>query len=74
MIVKLEAKSNPDHRDGISIKATWANVSSLNEASAVCQKFISDNQLGSGNWTGGDVKDNGVSVARISYNGRIWSA
>lgn len=47
-------------------------VTSLEEASRVCRTYIEDNELGGGNWTGGDVVDEGNKIASISYNGRIW--
>ena len=51
----------------------YYEVKNLNEASLICQKFISTFGLSSGNWTGGRVvNENGNFLARISYNGRIW--
>lgn len=47
-------------------------VTSMEEASRVCREYIESNELGGGNWTGGDVINAGKKVARISYNGRIW--
>lgn len=47
-------------------------VASLEEASRVCREYIERNELGGGNWTGGDVTEGGQVIARISYNGRIW--
>jgi len=41
-------------------------VGSLAEASRVCTAFIDKYGLGGGNWTGGDVRDNGKVIARIS--------
>jgi hypothetical protein len=37
-----------------------------------CQKYIADHDLGGGNWDGGQVYENNVQIAYISYNGRIW--
>lgn len=77
MKVALEAKPNPDfqpntHNGRISIKRYIREVSSLREASEVCQRFIKKNDLGGGNWTGGQVYDQGKQIAEISYNGRAW--
>lgn len=47
------------------------NVSSLVEASMECRKFIERNDLGSGNWAGGEIFDGNKQVARISYNGSV---
>jgi hypothetical protein len=50
----------------------FAQVKTLEEASAVCQKYIYAHELGAGNWSGGQVYDeNDMLVAQISYNGRI---
>ncbi len=49
-------------------------VPTLEAARVHCLRYIADNDLGGGNWTGGRVTDQtGKTVARISYNGRIWS-
>ena len=46
-------------------------VNSLEEASVECKKFIKTNELGGGNWAGGDVYENNIHIAKIAYNGRI---
>lgn len=51
----------------------WRVVGSIEEASDVCCNFIDENDLGGGNWSGGNVFRDGEMVARISYNGRIWN-
>ena len=51
----------------------WVPVESLQAASTACRTYIEEHDLGGGNWSGGKVVDgNGVQVASISYNGRIW--
>jgi hypothetical protein len=52
----------------------WKKVADLDAASQVCRDYLDDNDLGSGNWTGGDVRNAETQevVAKISYNGRIW--
>ena len=48
-------------------------VSSFKEARDLCIKFISDNNLGSGNWNGGQIlDDNEKVIAFVSCNGRVW--
>ncbi|TXT25421.1 MAG: hypothetical protein FD131_4622 [Rhodocyclaceae bacterium] len=77
--VRLASVGNPDFGQNprarkYGAKANhWLKVGSIAEASAACRKFITDNELGGGNWSGGDVQDEaGKVVARISYNGRAW--
>ena len=80
MRVKLAAAANPDFGTSVvqgilSLPARWAEVSSLRDASQVCQRYIAANELGGGNWAGGDVEDDtGQVVAYISYNGRVWES
>lgn len=64
---------NPRARKDGAVANRWQKVASIAEASAACRQFITDNELGGGNWSGGDVQDaSGKVVARISYNGRAW--
>jgi hypothetical protein len=49
-------------------------VKSFVEASARVREYITQHNLGSGNWSGGDIFDErGDKIARISYNGRVWN-
>lgn len=48
------------------------HVDSIADASIAVSDFIHDNDLGSGNWIGGLVRKDGVIVADVSYNGRVW--
>jgi hypothetical protein len=41
-------------------------------ASKACRDYIEENDLGGGNWTGGDIRENGKVVAKVSYNGTVW--
>lgn len=51
----------------------YKNVESLEDAARAVKDFITKNDLGAGNWAGGVVRDkNGKTVARVSYNGRVW--
>jgi len=77
--VTLAHAPNPDIRSGgyrgdiPPRRKAVVPVGSLAEASRVCTAFIDKYGLGGGNWTGGDVRDNGKVIARISYNGRCWT-
>jgi hypothetical protein len=75
MIVTLESVINPDHRFDYNraIPQECVEVASLEEAQKVCRDYINDTGIGGGNWKGGEVWEDGVNVARISYNGRIWT-
>lgn len=48
-------------------------VKDLLEAVHVVLWFIDRNGLGGGNWSGGEVRRDGVVIARVSYNGRVWT-
>jgi len=76
--VKLSHAPNPDIADGywqdgnpFALNVT-AKVPNLLSASVVCRNYITRNGLGGGNWTGGQVFENGKQIARVSYNGRVW--
>lgn len=77
--VALSANTNPDfprgsHEGSVSLPLTYEHVDTLQEASAAVRRYLDTNDLGSGNWTGGDVTDEtGAVVARVSYNGRLWN-
>lgn len=47
-------------------------VKSVSEARNKVMQFISENDLGSGNWSGGQIFENGKPIAFVSYNGRVW--
>ncbi len=74
MVVKLSSRKNPDFKnDPTRNYSENITVMSLQQARDACQRFIATNDLGGGNWTGGQVFfKNGKQVARISYNGRVW--
>lgn len=76
-MVTLSSVGNPDHGQNPDhslpgLKSSKVAVTTKQEAAEACRKFIDDNQLGSGNWSGGDVFSEGNLVARVSYNGRVW--
>lgn len=75
--VTLESVGNPDFGQypGASLPGVPRGrcaVTSLEEAAAKCREFIDEHDLGGGNWSGGDVFEDGTLVARVSYNGRVW--
>lgn len=56
-----------------AIAPVYVVVANYAEASGVCRNFIADNDLGGGNWTGGQIRDEfGDLIGRVSYNGRVW--
>lgn len=79
MKVKLSSVGNPDlygenpnrPKPGCA-RNELREVSSFKEASELCRKFIEDNDLGSGNWSGGAITENRKQIAYVSYNGRVW--
>lgn len=43
------------------------------DASEVVRQYISNNDLGSGSYIGGQIIDvNGKMIGYVSYNGRLW--
>ena len=49
------------------------DVNTLKEASITCRQYIEENELGGGNWSGGQVYQNNRLIAEVSYNGRVWA-
>lgn len=79
MKVQLSSVGNPDFNQNPDAPMygcepnKLVEVNSFKEASDVCSKFIIKNDLGSGNWSGGQiVDDKGKHIAHVSYNGRVW--
>jgi hypothetical protein len=79
MIVHLTSRGNPDFGQDPNEEMSetkFVNVTSWKEASEVCQNYIQENNLGGGNWAGGQIYKFilGLSeqVAHVSYNGRVW--
>jgi len=77
LVVVCKSVGNPDHRQDpdkpISPQNFYA-VNTLQEASDKCSEYITEWDLGGGNWAGGDVYDvDGKIIAHVSYNGRVWA-
>lgn len=77
--VKLASCGNPDHGENPSRpmpgceKSGWHSAATIEELQTAVRDFITRNDLGSGNWAGGEVReDSGRVVGKISYNGRYW--
>jgi hypothetical protein len=76
--VELGAEPNPSHSSrshegSIKIKTHRVKVKSLSEAQNEVRGFIEENDLGAGNFTGGDLFSHGKKIGRVSYNGRLWN-
>jgi hypothetical protein len=75
--VVLASVGNPDwgqdsRRAMPGVPRRTLRVASLADASTACRTYIEHFELGGGNWNGGEVKKDGVVVAKISFNGRAW--
>jgi len=77
--VRLASAGNPDMGQDPRRRKYGAEpnrtdtVMTLREAAARCREFIELNDLGGGNWAGGQVHDGmNQEVAYVSYNGRVW--
>lgn len=75
--VRLASCGNPDHgqtpgRSMPGVRAKTMKVETIANASAACSTYIAEHELGAGNWSGGQVTENGKAIAKISYNGRVW--
>lgn len=79
MQVALKSCGNPDHGQDPERKYYLCepnkivDVSSYAEASKICREFIVKNDLGGGNWFGGQIYINGEYIAKVNYAGMIRS-
>jgi hypothetical protein len=76
--VEIGAEPNPSHSSrshegSVKIKTYRVKVKSLSEAQNEVRGFIEENDLGSGNFNGGDLFSHGKKIGRVSYNGRVWN-
>ena len=74
--VQLQSRGNPDFGQESDPQSPEFNraVADFEAASRACCAYIHLWELGAGNWSGGAVTDEaGKVVARVSYNGRVWS-
>lgn len=78
--VKLSNVGNPDYRQDCrrplpETTCGWAHVDTLKEAVELCLLYISFYDLGGGNWNGGLITRtaDGLTIGRVSYNGRVWA-
>ncbi len=79
MKVKLASVGNPDFGQDPNRplygceRSKTVKVNSFKAASEACMSFIERNNLGGGNWAGGEIMDDtGKIIAHVSYNGRVW--
>ena len=52
----------------------YKEVDSFEQASKACLEYIKEFDLGGGNWSGGQIIENGQMIAYTSYNGRVWKS
>lgn len=77
--VRLSHAANPDIQGGYWSDKRPANnlrakVPTFADAAKLCREYIEHNQLGGGNWTGGQVFRGTHQVARVAFNGSIHDA
>ena len=82
MKLRLEHGTNPDigYRGGywvqpVDQRRMEVEVESLTQASRELMDWVDRNELGCGNMAGhcGEVTVDGRVVAKVSYNGRVWT-
>lgn len=80
MKVQLKSVGNPDFNQNPGAPLLgcapyeWREVTHIGEAVKVCQQWIEENDLGGGNWAGGDIRGvDGKVFARVAYNGAVFA-
>ncbi len=75
--IELKSCGNPDFGqnpdEAISPPQT-VPFDTIEEAKIVQSDYISEYQLGGGNWCGGNIYKDKRIIAYMSYNGRIWGS
>ena len=75
MQLTMSSRGNPDFQqdpDRALSPDVMLTVATFQEASAACEAYIGQYNLGGGNWTGGQICKQGQQLVRVSYNGRVW--
>lgn len=73
--IVLTSCGNPDFGQNPSDPMSPAKIvaaNSIEECQVSARKYIEDYDLGGGNWSGGQVYQDGDYVGYVSYNGRFW--
>jgi hypothetical protein len=70
--VELGAISNPDMDEDNEIEFKRVSVKSIDEAVKLVKNFISENDLGGGEFIGAQIYKNGKPIAYVSYNLKVW--
>lgn len=52
--------------------AKTVRANSIEECQVAACQYVDDYDLGAGNYSGGQVYQDGEYIGRISYNGRFW--
>lgn len=72
----LSSCGNPDHYQDPNQELSPAiikMITSKENGESIVREYISEYDLGGGNYTGGCVFKNGKLVGYYSYNGRLWA-
>jgi hypothetical protein len=77
-LIRCEGNGNPDHGQYAPVANVQVlEVKTLAEIPAIVREYVDFWNLGGGNWTGraGEIRarKGGKVVARVSYNGRLWT-
>lgn len=78
MHVSLSDAGNPDFgqdpsRSVSGRRARRVKVKDFAEASKICTDYIKEHELGAGNWTGGQIEQDGKKIAVVGFNGAVWA-
>lgn len=74
--VFLSSCGNIDHGENpfvSKVESVSYHCKSIEECQAAVMSYIDENDLGAGNWNGGQVYKHGTQIGSISYNGRFWA-
>lgn len=76
-LIELKSCGNPDHGqdpDKIVSPSRLIDFDIIEEARKIQGDYITEYNLGGGNYCGGNITHKGKIIARMSYNGRVWGS
>ena len=76
--VELSAHGNIDHGEDPfarleGVEYGRRSADTIEELQQIVRDYIEENDLGSGQFTGGTVRDGEKVIGKISYNSRYWT-
>lgn len=71
--IRLRSVGNPDFGQHAPLSPPRScEADTLEEIADACRAYIEEWALGGGNWPESVIREDGVPMGYVSYNGRVW--